>query len=113
MQQYVDAIISGTDYSVSCHGIQAVNAAEKIMQYYFTVENIPVKGWAVREIPVADGSGEYPVAVVLCVCNRAEHQEITLNIARNGSLNSCCPDQQAEIYLNTIKEALEHPASRY
>jgi hypothetical protein len=113
MKKYVDEIISRTNYDISCHGLQAFAAANEIAKGYFAIENIPFDGWKVREIPVADDSGEYPVAVVLCVCNDTVKKEISLNITRDGKLFNVNPDMLCEIDTLTILEAINHESSKF
>lgn len=113
LQNLVDAIINNTNYNIDCHGLQAADAAEAIAKHYFTEENIPFDGWIVREIPLVDNSGKYPVAVVICVTNETEEKEIALNITRDGKLFSVNPDEMAQIDLNSITEAIAHPAAKY
>lgn len=113
MKTYVDDIVNYTNYAVNCHGLQSVDSATEIAKHYFEAEGLSFDGWRVREIPLVDNSGKYPVAVVLCVNNKAKKIEISLNLTRNGDLFSVNPDEAAEIELTTIKEAIEHPTAKY
>jgi hypothetical protein len=113
MKQCVDDIINRTNYAVSCHGLQAKDAAIEIAKHYFVKEDISFENWAIREIPLVDNSGEYPVAIALIINNQVKKLEITLNIMRDGNLHSVCPDELAEIFVNTIKDAINHPTAKY
>lgn len=113
MKKYVDEIINRTNYSASCDGLQAADAATSIAKHYFEDEGLSFDGWRVREIPVVDDSGKYPVAIALCVDNQEQQREITLNITRDGDLYSVCPDETAIIELASIRKAIEHPTSKY
>jgi hypothetical protein len=113
LKQYVDDIINLTNYAVSCHGLQAKDAALEIAKYYFKKENISFENWTIREIPLADNSNQYPVSIVLCVNNKIKRVEINLMLTRNGELFCICPDQLEEIELHTIKEAINHSTAKY
>jgi len=113
LKQFIDDIINRTNYAVSCHGLQAKDAAEEIAKYYFKKEDISFENWFIREIPLVDDSGEYPVAIALIINNKVNQLDITLNIMRDGNLHSVCPDKFAEIFVNTIKEAINHPTAKY
>jgi len=113
MKKYIDTIINQTNYDLNCHGLQTKDSAEALIHYYFTKENISSLGWKVREIPLVDDSGEYPIAVVVLVNNNQEQKEISLNFTCNGELFSVNPDQPAEIELNTIAEAITHPTAKF
>jgi len=113
LKQYVDEIINRTNYAVSCHGLQAKDAAMEIAKHYFTKENISFENWFIREIPLVDDSNQYHVSIVLCVNNKVKKVEINLMLTRNGKLFCICPDQLEEIELHTIKEAIEHPTAKY
>lgn len=112
MKKYVDEIINRTNYSASCDGLQAADAATSIANHYFEDEGLSFDGWRVREIPVVDDSGKYPVAIALRVDNQEQQREISLNITRNGELYSVCPDETAIIELVSIRKAIEHPTSK-
>ena len=113
LKQYVDDIINRTNYAVNCHGLQAEDAALEIAEHYFKKENISFENWTIREIPLVDESGEYPVAICLCINNKVKKLEITLNVMRNGELHSVNPDELAQINLYSIKEAINHPTAKY
>jgi hypothetical protein len=113
LKQYADDIINRTNYTINCHGLQAGDAAIEIAKHYFAKESIPFENWTIREIPLVDDSGEYPVAICLCVNNEVKKLEITLNIMHDGKLHSICPDELAEIYKTTIKDAINHPTAKY
>jgi len=114
MKQLIDNIINQTNYSNNCHGLQAVESAEKIASHYFQMENISYANWFVREIPLVDNSGKYPVAVVILVNNKIQRKEIELDLTRDGKLFQVCPNgEYVEIELKTISEAINHPNSNY
>lgn len=113
MKQHADNIINKTNYDNNCHGLQAKQDAETIAEHYFNQENLSYENWFVREIPLTDNNGEYPVAIVLCVNNNQKRIEITLNITREGNLFSVCPDELCEIENSTIKEAISHLSAQY
>lgn len=113
MEQLINNIINNTNYKLDCHGLQAKEAATKIAKHYFKRENLSFNNWIVREIPLIDKSGKYPVAIVLCVNNKKEEKEISLNLTINGDLFSVNPDELCQIDLNTIKEAINHPTAKY
>ena len=91
MKQLIANIINQTNFSNNCHGLQAVESAEKIASHYFQMENISYNNWHVREIPLVDNSGKYPVAVVLCVNNKIQRKEIELDLTRDGKIISSLP----------------------
>lgn len=102
------------DYSAyDCRGLAQADAAETIAVFHFVKENIDFTGWHVSEIPLTDNSGEYPVAIVICLENEKKRIGISLDITENGELYGVCPDQYAEIELNTIQEAINHPTAKY
>jgi len=113
LQEHTNNILTKTNYNTNCHGLQAIDSATEIAKYYFNQENISFNNWKVREIPLVDNSGKYPISIVLCVNNPIIKKEITLNITKDGQLFSICPDEAEEIEVNTIQEAINNPVSNY
>jgi len=113
LSEHVNNILGLTDFSANCHGLQAVESATAVARYYFEKENISFEGWKVSEIPMTDDSGEYPVAVAICLENPSEYLAFTLDLTRSGELFDCCPDDCCEISVGTIREAIHHPRASY
>jgi len=114
MKKHIDNIINKTNFRQNCHGLQAVESANKITSYYFTLENIPFDNWFIREIPLVDNSGNYPVSVVICINNKTLRKEIELDLTRDGKLFSVCPNgEYVQVEFKTILEAMDHPMANY
>jgi len=114
MKKHIDNIINKTNFRQNCHGLQAVESANQIASHYFQIENIPFENWFIREIPLVDDSGKYPVAVVICINNKIQKKEIELDLTRDGKLFSVCPNgEYVQIEFKTITEAINHPMANY
>ena len=98
---------------VSCRGLEGAPAIETLVSKAFAADGITFDGWKISEIPVADNSGNYPVAVVVCVCNPALRRGISVNFTADGALYDVTPDELAQIRLSSIAEAISHPDSIY
>lgn len=113
LQQAAASILSHQYSAFDCRGLAQKEAAEIIVKHYFEQEGISFDGWKVSEIPLVDNSGEYPVAIVICIVNPERRIGIALNITSDGSLFDCNPDDMAEIEVSTILEAINHPTAVY
>lgn len=113
MNQYIQAILNNTDYNVSCRGLNQKDSALSLVKPMFESENISLDNWKVSEIPVADNSGLYPVAVVVCMVNQTIKRGFSLDFNTDGKAISICPDELCNIEVNTIAEAIAHKASKF
>jgi len=114
MKKHIDSIINKTNFRQNCHGLQSIDSAIQIASHYFQIENIPFENWFIREIPLIDDSGKYPVAVVLCINNKILKKEIELDLTRDGKLFSVYPnDEYVQVEFKTILEAINHPMADY
>lgn len=96
-----------------CRGLAQTDNAEQIVKHYFEQEGISFDGWKVSEIPLVDNSGQYPVALAICIVKPVERIGISLNFTPTGGLYDCNPDECCDITTATILEAVNHPSAKY
>ena len=113
LKEHIDNILGKTNYDASCRGTQAMGDADALVKHHFEKEGLSYTGWHITEIPVADASGKYPIAVVCCLINSNKRKSISVNFDRNGNIFDVNPDELCTISLPNIKEAIEHTASKY
>jgi len=113
LETSASSILNHNYSAYDCRGLAQADNAGAIARHCFEQEGISFDGWKVSEIPVVDNSGEYPVAIVVCLVNPDRHLGISLNFTAEGKLYSCSPDECCEIETTTVLAAISHPAAVY
>ena len=115
LQEHTNNILTKTNYNTNCHGLQAIDSATEIAKYYFNQENISFDNWRIREIPLVDNSGKYPVVIGICITNSILRKEITIYLTKEGNLSgyTCYDEHYNEYDFNSIYDAINHPSSNY
>lgn len=119
MARVVD-LIRIVNSGTSCRGLEGKTGATELVKAVFDAQQASFEGWRVTEIPLADDSGEYPIALCVCIENEELEKGISVYFTKEGEFAKAAARDLSypetcyvEASFKTVHEAIDSEGSNF